>query len=122
RGDAGMILKRTLQIVALPAILIAIWAVTSANAGSEQFYYSTPNEVWTAFRDTWFGSRLTDDVLPSVLRLLGGYAVALVVGVGLGVPIGLSRTLRALVEPLLEFFRAIPPPVLVPLLILLSGA
>jgi len=116
-----VILKRTIQIVALPALLIVIWAITSANAGSEEFYYSTPSEVWTAFRDTWFGSRLADDVLPSVLRLLGGYAVALVVGVGLGVPIGLSRRLRALVEPLLEFFRAIPPPVLVPLLILLSG-
>jgi ABC-type nitrate/sulfonate/bicarbonate transport system permease component len=113
--------KRVLQIALLPALLVVAWAITSRNAGSEQFYYSTPGEVWSAFRDTWFGARLTDDVVPSVLRLLGGYAVALVVGVGLGVPIGLSRRLRAMTEPLLEFFRAIPPPVLVPLLILLSG-
>ena len=70
-------LKRTIQIVALPALLVAIWAITSANAGSEQFYYSTPNEVWTAFRDTWFGSRLADDVLPSVLRLLSAHNIAL---------------------------------------------
>lgn len=40
----------------------------------------------------------------------------------LGVLIGSFRRLRALLEPLLEFFRAIPPPVLVPLLMLLPGA
>jgi ABC-type nitrate/sulfonate/bicarbonate transport system permease component len=35
--------------------------------------------------------------------------------------IGLSRTLRAYVEPLLEYFRAIPPPIMVPILILFLG-
>ena len=32
------------------------------------------------------------------------------------------RTVRSLLEPMLEFFRAIPPPVLVPILILIIGA
>jgi len=35
--------------------------------------------------------------------------------------VGASRTLRGYVEPILEFFRAIPPPVLVPVLILFAG-
>ena len=42
-------------------------------------------------------------------------------GVVLGVLIGSFRWLRSLTEPVLEFFRAIPPPVLVPLLMLLIG-
>ena len=46
---------------------------------------------------------------------------ARVVGIGLGVAIGSSRVLRGLLEPVLEFFRAIPPPVLVPVLILFAG-
>src|SRR6185503_21301562 len=48
-------------------------------------------------------------------------AVALVLGVTLGTAIGSSRALRAFVEPVLEFLRAIPPPVLVPILILVAG-
>ena len=48
-------------------------------------------------------------------------ALALVVGVGLGVLIGTSRWLRSLLEPLLEFLRAIPPPVLVPIFMLFAG-
>ncbi|MCY1232690.1 putative aliphatic sulfonates transport permease protein SsuC [compost metagenome] len=43
------------------------------------------------------------------------------IGVVGGVLIGSIRWLRALLEPVLEFFRAIPPPVLVPVLILLMG-
>ncbi|MEZ5190449.1 MAG: ABC transporter permease subunit [Schumannella sp.] len=39
----------------------------------------------------------------------------------MGVVIGLFRPLRRVLEPLLEFFRAVPPPVLVPLLMLIIG-
>jgi ABC-type nitrate/sulfonate/bicarbonate transport system permease component len=44
-----------------------------------------------------------------------------VLGVTLGIPIGRAPRLRAAVEPILEFFRAVPPPVLVPLLLLIAG-
>lgn len=39
----------------------------------------------------------------------------------LGILIGSFRTLRRLLEPLLEFFRAIPPPVMLPLLMIIMG-
>jgi ABC-type nitrate/sulfonate/bicarbonate transport system permease component len=77
--------------------------------------------VGRAFVETWFSERLVVDVLPSVGRLLAGYAMAALLGVGLGVPIGLSPRLRATLEPVLEFCRAVPPPVLVPLIMLLAG-
>ena len=51
-----------------------------------------------------------------VRRDLGGRA-----RVGLGVLIGSLRSVRAFLEPVLEFLRAIPPPVLVPILILFAG-
>jgi ABC-type nitrate/sulfonate/bicarbonate transport system permease component len=60
-------------------------------------------------------------VLPSLVRLLAGYSVAAVLGIGLGLAIGQSRAVRAVVEPILEFLRAVPPPVLVPILILFAG-
>ena len=60
-------------------------------------------------------------MLPSLLRLLAGYTLAAVAGVTAGLAIGLNRRLRATVEPVLEFFRAIPPPVLVPVIMLFAG-
>jgi ABC-type nitrate/sulfonate/bicarbonate transport system permease component len=74
-----------------------------------------------AFRETWFGPRLADEVLPSLARLAVGYALALILGVALGVAIGSSPRVRAFTEPVLEFLRAIPPPILVPVIMLFAG-
>jgi ABC-type nitrate/sulfonate/bicarbonate transport system permease component len=65
--------------------------------------------------------RLESDILPSLARLAVGYGAAVVLGVGAGVALGSLPRLRALAEPVLEFFRALPPPALVPVLMLLAG-
>ncbi|QFY06215.1 ABC transporter permease subunit [Nonomuraea phyllanthi] len=108
---------RLLTLLALPALLVLAWWAVSGGS----FYLPSPDRVGRAFVETWFSERLVVDVLPSVGRLLAGYAMAALLGVGLGVPIGLSPRLRATLEPVLEFFRAVPPPVLVPLIMLLAG-
>ncbi|WP_155356265.1 ABC transporter permease [Acrocarpospora macrocephala] len=112
-------MRGIVRVFGLPVLLVLAWWAYSAVA--DNFYVPDPLRVAQAFADTWFGQRLLDDALPSVGRLAAGYVVATVIGVGLGVPIGLSTRLRATAEPVLEFFRAIPPPVLVPLIMLLVG-
>ena len=112
-------MKRIVFLFALPIVLIAAWWFVSA--GSTDFYRPPLQKIMVAFADTWFGERITHDILPSLARLGVGYAAALVLGIGLGVAIGSSPALRTAVEPVLEFLRAIPPPVLVPILILFAG-
>lgn len=112
-------LRRTVTVFGLPVALLAGWWY--ASAGSTDPYRPPLSRILVAFRDTWFSRRLLDDVVPSLTRLAVGYAVALAVGVALGVLIGSGPRLRAVVEPVLEFLRAIPPPVLVPILILFAG-
>ena len=105
--------------LALPVVLIALWWVLSANSTN---YYSPPLQtILSTFGEVWFSDRLRSDVLPSVTRLVVGYAGAVVLGIGLGVLLGANRTLRRLTEPVLEFFRAIPPPALIPILFLFAG-
>ena len=112
-------IKRVIYVLALPAVLFAGWFLISD--GSESFYAPPLRDILTAFGDTWQPERLRADVLPSLLRLFAGYLLAAILGVALGVAIGLNRRLRATVEPVLEFFRAIPPPVLVPVIMLFAG-
>jgi ABC-type nitrate/sulfonate/bicarbonate transport system permease component len=100
-------------------LLILLWWV--GTLASSSFYVPTPPQLATTFVETWFGPRLWEDVLPSLGRLLAGIAGAIVFGVGLGLLIGSFRTVRRVLEPLLEFFRAVPPPVLVPLFMLVIG-
>jgi ABC-type nitrate/sulfonate/bicarbonate transport system permease component len=115
---AGMV-RRIVLLLAVPVLLVAAWWLATAH--STDFFWPPLRQILGTFDDTWFHGRLTTDVLPSLLRLLAGYALALALGVGLGVAIGSVRVLRALLEPVLEFFRAIPSPVLVPILMLFAG-
>lgn len=113
------VLRSTLLVAALPVALVALWWFTSA--GSTSFFFPPLSDIAATFEPTWLHGRIGSDVLPSVGRLLVGYLLALVIGVAVGAAIGSSRSLRALVEPVLEFFRAIPPPVLIPVIILFAG-
>ncbi|MPZ62894.1 MAG: ABC transporter permease subunit [Propionibacteriales bacterium] len=113
------LLRQVFVVLALPVVLLAVWWVTSA--GSENFYLPPLSEILTTFGEVWFSGRIVSDVLPSLLRLAAGYTLAALVGVGLGIAVGSSKALRETVEPVLEFGRAIPPPVLVPVLMLIAG-
>ncbi|MEU0193454.1 ABC transporter permease subunit [Streptomyces afghaniensis] len=113
------LLLRLVFAVALPALLVTVWWV--ASAGSADVYWPPLRTILEAFPDVWTAERLRGDVLPSVLRLAGGYALAAVVGVALGTAIGSYRRVRAVCEPVLEFLRAVPPPVLVPVIMLFAG-
>jgi ABC-type nitrate/sulfonate/bicarbonate transport system permease component len=113
------LIRRALALLGLPVLLLATWWIASAR--STNLYYPPLRTILRTFKQVWFSQRLRHDVLPSILRLLGGYTLAAVLGVAIGVVIGESRTVRGVVEPVLEFLRAIPPPVLVPVLILLAG-
>jgi ABC-type nitrate/sulfonate/bicarbonate transport system permease component len=103
----------------LPLVLFALWWVTSAN--STNFYFPPLSKILDSLVEEWFGPRLADDVWPSLMRLAAGYFIAAIVGITLGVLIGTYKRLRDLLEPVLEFFRAIPPPVIVPILMLIFG-
>lgn len=112
-------LLRLLFVAGLPVVLVVVWWFASDS--STNVYWPPLRTILRTFPDVWTGERLRADLRPSVLRLLGGYASAAVVGVALGTVIGSSRTVRAVCEPVLEFLRAVPPPVLVPVIMLFAG-
>ncbi|MFJ8629988.1 ABC transporter permease [Streptomyces sp. NPDC093568] len=106
-------------VVTLPVALVTGW--WAASAGSTDPFWPPLRTILETFPDVWTTDRLRSDVVPSLLRLLAGYATAVVAGVALGTVIGSYRWVRALCEPVLEFLRAVPPPVLVPVIMLFAG-
>ncbi|MFF9039032.1 ABC transporter permease [Streptomyces sp. NPDC014892] len=111
--------RRTGLVLGLPGVLFAVWWF--ATAGSTDFYIPPLSTVLGKFGEVWTGERLMSDVVPSLVRLLTGYLLAVAVGVGLGLVVGMHRRVRDVLEPVLELFRAIPPPVLVPVIMLFAG-
>jgi ABC-type nitrate/sulfonate/bicarbonate transport system permease component len=111
--------RRVLFAVALPAVLVTAWWVLTA--GSTDPFWPPLSTIVQAFPGTWTWDMVTQNVLPSLARLGTGYLLAVLLGIAAGTMIGLSPVLRALTEPTLEFFRAIPPPVLLPVIALFAG-
>ncbi len=111
--------RRLAVTLALPVTLIAAWWITSAD--SQSFYFPPLQTILQTFVKLWFSPHALSDVGPSLWRFSVGYLAAAFLGIVIGIPVGSSRNLRNVLEPVLEFLRAIPPPVLVPVLILFTG-
>lgn len=113
------LLRDLVTRLALPAIVLGMWWHWSS--GSQSIYFPPLKRILLAVVELWSGGIFAEHVMPSLLRISIGYLVATVLGVSFGLAIGLSQRLRTTMEPVLEFVRAIPPPAIVPVVILLLG-
>ncbi len=110
-----------LRIAAI-ALALVLWHVLTERADS--LYFPPPRDVFEAVWNDWlkpFSTTWEENFRPSLTRLLSGYLIAAVGGIGVGVLIGRSRRLADYVEPTIDFVRAIPPPALLPLFIVAFG-
>ncbi|MDF2581328.1 MAG: nitrate transporter permease [Microbacterium sp.] len=111
--------ESTLYAIGLPIVLLVVWGVWATLAPAT--FFPPPLEILDAFIETWIGPAFLTDVLPSLGRLAIGIVLSIVIGIVAGTLIGLNRWLRELLEPVFEFFRAVPPPVLLPIAVVLMG-
>jgi ABC-type nitrate/sulfonate/bicarbonate transport system permease component len=105
--------------VTVPILLLVIWGLWSS--GSDTYYFPPLTDILSTFADTWLFERVGSDVVPSLVRMGLGFAIAVVVAVGAGLLLGLSPRARRGAAPIVDFLRAIPPPALLPFAILVVG-
>jgi ABC-type nitrate/sulfonate/bicarbonate transport system permease component len=107
---------------------VVVWEVGARLAGNT--YFPPPTAILEMGYQLWFTGPASDlfltktwfdDILPSLARVLGGFAIAAVLGIALGTALGRSRTGMQYVGPLFAFMRAIPPVTLIPVFIGLFG-
>jgi NitT/TauT family transport system permease protein/taurine transport system permease protein len=111
--------------VALLAVLL-LWQGLTVNWGViSPARFPNPTEVGQAFRQVtvegYSNGRLHQHALTSVLLVTMGFAVASAFGVALGLAMGASRTVEALVNPVFLLVRPIPPLAWIPLAIVWLG-
>ncbi|GHE67413.1 nitrate ABC transporter permease [Streptomyces longispororuber] len=99
----------------LLAVLVVAWEVAARRA--EDIYFPPPGRIVRTLLD----DPALDALAPSLGRLLLGWALAGAVGIAVGVGIGLSRVAYHVLDPVLQFGRAVPPPTLIPLFMVVFG-
>jgi ABC-type nitrate/sulfonate/bicarbonate transport system permease component len=103
----------------LPALLIGAWWFLSA--GSKSFYFPPLSEILAALWQDIVSGPLLGYMAVSLGNLAMGLAIAIVLGVAFGLLIGEVDTLRKVTSPTLNFFRAVPPASIVPIVIIALG-
>jgi ABC-type nitrate/sulfonate/bicarbonate transport system permease component len=103
--------------IAVPIAILVAWQLWTVHAHSTKF--PRLSTILVTFRDMWLFSQFGTHVLPSLERIGMGFAIAVIAGIALGIPLGLSRWGRLWAMPHIEFWRAMPPPALLPISIVL---
>ena len=107
------------------AAVLSAWYVLSANQIISPTRFPAPREVWDALRQIvlsgYADARLHVHILHSVQLVLMGFVVAVSTGVPLGLAMGWSRRVEALVNPAFLLIRPIPPLAWIPLAIVWLG-
>ena len=113
-----------------PVVLAALVLGEIGTRVAQHPFFPSPSAVLATAAQVWLtgppqrlllADPVFDDVLPSLARALGGWLIAAVLGVTCGVLLGRSRTALDYVGPLFAFARAIPPPTLIPVFLVLFG-
>ncbi|GAA2318504.1 ABC transporter permease [Nonomuraea roseoviolacea subsp. roseoviolacea] len=107
----------------LAPVLLACWELLARAQASP--YLPAPTRIASWMYERWFSGpyvlteEAVDNFVPSLVRVVGSWSVAVVAGVALGVAIGRMAWLSDYVDPLVEFGRAVPPPAMLPVFLVL---
>ncbi|WP_267615894.1 ABC transporter permease [Gordonia bronchialis] len=107
--------------VCSPLAVLVLWQVGSALGILPQDKLPAPSLIAQAGWELLVDGQLVDAIGASAQRAAIGLAVAVIVGVGLGVLVGLNRLSDAVVDPNMQAIRALPLFGLIPLFILWFG-
>jgi NitT/TauT family transport system permease protein len=114
-------LRRGLVRLAPWATVVLLWYAVRASGLVKPELVPAPAEVFAQFWRMLTTQRLWLDMLMSFQRVLLGVALGIAAAVPVGFALGWYRPVRLVVDPLINFFRALPPIALIPLVIVYFG-
>ena len=113
--------SRWLLGVAFFILFFSVWAAFTLGGYVSPTFLASPitmaQEGWLLFTEFNFAY----DIGMTVWRVLGGFLMAAIVAVPLGIAMGAHKGIEAFMEPFVSFCRYLPASAFIPLLILWAG-
>lgn len=115
---------RWISLLTLFALLVIWWAVTATGL-IEPLFLPPPSAVlqkgWLLATAGYMDSTLWQHLSASLSRIGLGLGFAILTAVPVGIAIGANRIARGVLDPLIEFYRPIPPLAYLPLIVIWCG-
>lgn len=124
-GDGSAVTGSPFWSILAIVVLAILWIMSARFEWTDPEFLPGPASVWDKFVEVYAdGYRrvtLQEHVSASLSRILWGFGYGCLVGIPLGLAMGLSNILRGIFDPIVEFFRPIPPLAFIPLVIIWFG-
>lgn len=105
--------------------VLVIWYLITALKIVPSLFLPSPQAVWQKFLEVsqqgFMKATLWQHLAASISRVLLALFAAIAIGVPLGLWMGLNKWVRAVLDPLVELLRPIPPLAYLPLLVIWFG-
>lgn len=115
-----MLGKRVVWLLAPWVVIVALWYAVRASGLINPALVPAPHQVFAKFLELSQG-RLWMDIYMSTQRVLIGVALGVLLAVPVGFCLGWYKGVRGFMDPVINFFRALPPIALIPLVIVYFG-
>jgi taurine transport system permease protein len=106
-------------------VLIGVWFAVTHLGLVKPLFLPTPQAVFQQFYEYLTGQAndkpLWQHFLASMLRVFSAFLLACVTAIPIGIAMGMSRVIRGIFDPPLEFYRPLPPLAYLPLIIIWFG-
>jgi NitT/TauT family transport system permease protein len=112
--------RGAILVLAPWAALVALWYAIHYSGIVNPALVPTPHAVAERFWEL-AGNRLPRDIWMSTQRVFLGVVLGILLAVPVGFVLGWYRGARRFIDPLINFFRALPPIALIPLVIVYFG-
>ena len=103
------------------AVFIAAWAVATGTGFVPPLFLASPIQAAVSGWSLMTEYNFAGDIGVTVWRVVGGFLLATVLGVPLGLAMGAFKPVEAFFEPFISFARYLPASAFIPLLILWAG-
>jgi len=111
--------------VATGVALVLLWWLLSLTGWVPHLFLPTPSEVLNTARSIWAdgyaNASLGEHVWASLRRILSAAAIAVSLGVPVGLLMGLNRWAKGVLDTPIEFYWPLPPLAYLPLMIIWLG-
>ena len=105
--------------------LLALWWIATEREWIKPLFLPPPDAIWFAFQQAMAGEldnhTLSVHFAWSMYRVMSAFAMAVVIGIPVGIAMGVSWIARGIFDPPIEFYRPLPPLAYLPLMIIWFG-
>ena len=112
---------RTLLGIGFFILFVALWSAITFGGVVSKTFLADPLTMLSSGWKLLVEQGFSKDIGMTVWRVLGGFAIAAVLALPLGVLMGAYKPIEALFEPFVSFARYLPASAFIPLLILWAG-